>query len=555
MASPAQKYRFSGLSQMTAENIEQLDEMLEDLYGFLTQSPLGAGDEDLNLAELGLDPGFLTVDSDGDIHSEGDTGLMYILSSTPANLAFAATGNALISGGVAAAPTWGKIALTTHVSGILPIANGGTNKDTFTTGSVIYYDGTRFQEDNSGLFFDAANDRLGIGIANPTNALDVRATSPITGLYHSDQAGFAAFRFFEQTTLRSSVQHIGSTFATVGRRDDLELVTLQTTGDIVCRPNDVETARFLVGGGLTLSTPLTVANGGTGLATATAYAVLCGGTTGTGALQSIASVGTSGQVLTSNGAAALPTFQAISAEPTEQTTTSTGTQNDFSLSAAYTYLRCNNASALTLTGFTVSGSAPTAGDRLVIVSVGAGNVFLSHNTGSTAANRLTNMVTSGVTPLAAGKGVAEYQYDDTDDRWKLVYHNQGAFITDTFAAGNFYARDAMTWTVASGDVTADDYFVMGKILVFRFSYFTTTVGGTPSTELKRAIPNSWTCQGRSTYKLTRVDDNGTARDGAWGRVNNGDVELVFFTTSNAATNWNTSTDNTYVEGMAFVSIN
>lgn len=56
-------------------------------------------------------------------------------------------------------------------------------------------------------------------------------------------------------------------------------------------------------------TDLTVANGGTGRSSHTAYAVLCGGTTTTGAQQSIAGVGTSGQVLTSNGAGALPTFQ------------------------------------------------------------------------------------------------------------------------------------------------------------------------------------------------------------------------------------------------------
>jgi microcystin-dependent protein len=37
--------------------------------------------------------------------------------------------------------------------------------------------------------------------------------------------------------------------------------------------------------------------------------VQCGGTTSTGAHQSIAGVGTTGQVLTSNGAGALPTFQ------------------------------------------------------------------------------------------------------------------------------------------------------------------------------------------------------------------------------------------------------
>lgn len=56
--------------------------------------------------------------------------------------------------------------------------------------------------------------------------------------------------------------------------------------------------------------PLIVGEGGTGLTSTTAYAVICGGTSSTGALQSISSVGTSGQVLTSNGASALPTFQA-----------------------------------------------------------------------------------------------------------------------------------------------------------------------------------------------------------------------------------------------------
>ena len=54
---------------------------------------------------------------------------------------------------------------------------------------------------------------------------------------------------------------------------------------------------------------LTVSEGGTGAVSQTAYTVLCGGTTSTGSIQSIASVGTSGQTLTSNGGGALPTFQ------------------------------------------------------------------------------------------------------------------------------------------------------------------------------------------------------------------------------------------------------
>lgn len=54
--------------------------------------------------------------------------------------------------------------------------------------------------------------------------------------------------------------------------------------------------------------PLKVPSGNTGTATFTAYTPICAGTTATGAFQNVASVGTSGQVLTSAGAGALPTF-------------------------------------------------------------------------------------------------------------------------------------------------------------------------------------------------------------------------------------------------------
>ena len=51
-------------------------------------------------------------------------------TTTLAKLPDVATGNALISGGVGVAPSWGKIGLTTHISGVLPVANGGTNAST-----------------------------------------------------------------------------------------------------------------------------------------------------------------------------------------------------------------------------------------------------------------------------------------------------------------------------------------------------------------------------------------------------------------------------------------
>ena len=62
-------------------------------------------------------------------------------------------------------------------------------------------------------------------------------------------------------------------------------------------------------GVLTNCTGLIVAGGGTGNSTFTAYSVICAGTTATGAFQNVSGLGSSAQVLTSNGAAALPTWQ------------------------------------------------------------------------------------------------------------------------------------------------------------------------------------------------------------------------------------------------------
>jgi hypothetical protein len=56
-------------------------------------------------------------------------------------------------------------------------------------------------------------------------------------------------------------------------------------------------------------TTAVVAGGGTGNTTFTAYSIIAAGTTSTGAFQNVSGVGTAGQVLTSNGASALPTWQ------------------------------------------------------------------------------------------------------------------------------------------------------------------------------------------------------------------------------------------------------
>ena len=63
-------------------------------------------------------------------------------TTTLGKLAGVATGNVLISGGVSTAPSWGKVSLTTAVSGTLPVANGGTGATTFTSNGIVYGNGT-----------------------------------------------------------------------------------------------------------------------------------------------------------------------------------------------------------------------------------------------------------------------------------------------------------------------------------------------------------------------------------------------------------------------------
>jgi len=113
-------------------------------------------------------------------------------TTTLSKLADVATGNALISGGISTAPSWGKIGLTTHVSGTLPIANGGTNStSTATAGGISYGTGTAFAFTSVGTSGQAlisagasapAFGALAIGTANTNVSGALTVTNGGTGL-------------------------------------------------------------------------------------------------------------------------------------------------------------------------------------------------------------------------------------------------------------------------------------------------------------------------------------------------------------------------------------
>lgn len=161
---------------------------------------------------------------------------------------------------------------------------------------------------------------------------DVLQYNSTTGLFNSVTPNVAGLYVEGGTDLPVTDGGTGASTA-AGARTNLGIGTVATqdsnavsiTGGSITGITDLTVAdggtgagthtsgNVLLGNGtsaFTSTSKLSVSQGGTDVTSNTAYAVLCGGTAGTGAIQSIAGLGSSGQWLTSNGASALPTFQA-----------------------------------------------------------------------------------------------------------------------------------------------------------------------------------------------------------------------------------------------------
>ncbi len=144
-----------------------------------------------------------------------------------------------------------------------------------------------------------------------------------------------------------------------------------------------------------LTGTLVVANGGTGIATTTAYAVICGGTTATGAFQHVSGLGSSGYVLTSNGAGALPTWQAGGGGGTG-ITWNDQTSGTVTMAVNNGYVIDNGASLVTLT----LPATAALGSLFIVAGKSAGGWIIdvasgqTIHVGSTASTASTGTVAS-----------------------------------------------------------------------------------------------------------------------------------------------------------------
>lgn len=103
-----------------------------------------------------------------------------------------------------------------------------------------------------------------------------------------------------------AVEEIPVTAAGRAILDDVDAAAQRTTLGLGTIATQAANNVNITGGSISGITDLAVADGGTGAASFTAYSVILGGTTSTGPFQNVSGLGTSGQILTSAGAGAIP---------------------------------------------------------------------------------------------------------------------------------------------------------------------------------------------------------------------------------------------------------
>ncbi len=254
---------------------------------------------------------------------------------------------------------------------------------------------------------------------------------------------------------------------------------------------------------------LSVIRGGTGVASFTAYSVICGGIGSTNALQSVVGLGSAGQQLTSNGAGALPTWQSSS-----DVLSLTGTPNQVlvngssgvPVSGAITLTTpqdIGTASSptfenLTLTTGLISGSNLNSVLELLDTPSSTNHLIFSNNTGSSppgisstgvATNIGINLTTKGnsgirlrtsslAQPLTISSGTGSqhstgFNFPDTANTWQVTFQDSSGTLA--------YLTDIPSITPAALTKTDD-------------TNVTLTLGGTPTTALLQAtsLTLGWT---------------------------------------------------------------
>jgi hypothetical protein len=356
-------------------------------------------------------------------------------TSTLARLADVATGNALISGGVSTAPSWGKIGLTTHVSGTLPVGNGGTGAISLTQYGLVVGNGTSAL---TAVTPPAGNNYVLIG--SPGSAPTWSATIPVSAGVDSISFGSTGLT---PSTNTAGVVTVGGTLAVgnggTGQASNLTqygivygnttttmATTAAGTSTTVLHGNASGAPTFsAVSLTADVSGTLPVGNGGTGQASNfTQYGVVYGSTTT--ALATTAT-GTTGQPLLANTTSG-PAFGNLAL----------GTANT-NVTGTLTVTNGGTGAATFTTNGVLYGNTTSA---IQVTAQGGANTILTANSGAPSFSASPTIGTSVTTPLVIGGTAAGSTLTLTSttnasasgDQVLVKVGNNGATTAATFAS-------------------------------------------------------------------------------------------------------------------------
>ncbi len=276
--------------------------------------------------------------------------------------------------------------------GLLPVSRGGTGADSFSAGSLLFSNGTSITQDNSNLFWDDTNKRLGIGISSPASTLDVTGNTKITG--NLDVTG----------TITGNVNvDVSNLVPYTGATSDVNLGLHNLTADALTSTNDA------------IVNSMTVGRGGRSLLTNTAF--------GHNVLNSISS--SNHNTAIGNSALSSGSFNgedntAIGSHALDSTTT-----GSYNTALGFRALEVNTTGDKNVAlGMGALESNTTAGNNIGIgfsslgsITTDGSNVAIGDSSGS--------RITTGISNVLIGTNTAFYQ---SDGNTPLTTANNSVYI-------------------------------------------------------------------------------------------------------------------------------
>jgi hypothetical protein len=435
--------------------------------------------------------------------------LLYASGTTAlSKLADVASGNALLSGGVGTAPAWGKIGLTTHISGTLAVGNGGTGAATLT--GYVYGNGT-------GAF--TASTSIPNAATTATNANTANA------IVARDGSGN-----FSAGTITASLNGNASTATTAANVNNgtLSLGVSGTglSGSATFTANQSGNSTFTVTSNATNANTggAIVARDGSGnFSAGTVTAALSGNATTATTLQTARNIGG----VSFNGSADI-NLPGVNTAGNQNTSGNAATAT--LATTATTANALNTGNAYTGTGFTASG----AGAYIVANRTSSGSGQVGYNWAQGGSNLWWNYVDTGGTTLNWYNSVASANI--------MTLTTGGALATSGTVTANGVLLTGNTGTVTSVATsgTVSGLTLTGGTIT---TTGTITLGGTLA-----VLPSNFASQTANTFLAA---PNGAAGTPTFRAVVAADIPtLNQNTTGNAATATTLQTART-IGGVSF----